>query len=65
MHDNILPEQIRSRSVAEPEAVGMSPARLRRLDEVLQRRYVDSGYLPGTLTYVYRRGQLVHTGICG
>jgi CubicO group peptidase (beta-lactamase class C family) len=49
----------------KPEAVGMSPARLRRLDEVLQRRYVDSGCLPGTLTYVYRRGQLVHTGICG
>jgi CubicO group peptidase (beta-lactamase class C family) len=49
----------------KPETVGMSSARLARLDEVLQRRYVDSGYLPGTLTYVYRKGQLVHTGICG
>jgi CubicO group peptidase (beta-lactamase class C family) len=49
----------------KPETVGMSSARLARLDEVLRRRYVDSGYLPGTLTYVYRRGQLVHTGICG
>jgi CubicO group peptidase (beta-lactamase class C family) len=49
----------------KPETVGMSSARLARLDEAMQRRYVDSGYLPGTLTYVYRRGQLVHTGICG
>jgi CubicO group peptidase (beta-lactamase class C family) len=49
----------------KPETVGMSSARLARLDDVLQRRYVDSGYLPGVLTYVYRRGQLVHSGICG
>jgi CubicO group peptidase (beta-lactamase class C family) len=49
----------------KPETLGMSSARLTRLDEVMQRRYVDSGYLPGTLTYVYRGGQLVHTGICG
>jgi CubicO group peptidase (beta-lactamase class C family) len=48
-----------------PETVGMSSARLARLDEVMKRRYVDSGYLPGMLTYVYRKGQLVHTGICG
>lgn len=47
------------------EAVGMSSARLARLDEVMKRRYVDGGYLPGMLTYVWRRGQLVHTGICG
>jgi CubicO group peptidase (beta-lactamase class C family) len=43
----------------------MSSARLARLDEVMKRRYVDSGYLPGMLTYVYRKGQLVHTGMCG
>jgi CubicO group peptidase (beta-lactamase class C family) len=49
----------------KPETAGMSPARLARLDNVLQRRYVDSGLLPGTLTYVYRKGQLVHTSICG
>jgi CubicO group peptidase (beta-lactamase class C family) len=49
----------------KPETVGMSSARLARLDEVLQRRYVDGGYLPGTLTYIYRRDQLVHTSICG
>ena len=62
---NTLPEQIRSRTVTKPETVGMSSARLARLDEVMQRRYVDSGYLPGALTFVYRGGQLVHTGSCG
>lgn len=49
----------------KPETVGMSSARLRRLDEVMKRRYVDSGHLPGMLTYVYRRGQLVHTALFG
>jgi CubicO group peptidase (beta-lactamase class C family) len=49
----------------KPEAVGMSSARLGRLDEVMKRRYVEGGYLPGMLTYVYRKGQLVHTGMCG
>ena len=49
----------------KPETVGMSSARLARLDEVMKRRYVDGGHLPGMLTYVYRKGQLVHTGICG
>jgi CubicO group peptidase (beta-lactamase class C family) len=49
----------------KPEMVGMSSARLKRLDEVMRRRYVDGGYLPGLLTYVYRKGHLVHTSLCG
>jgi CubicO group peptidase (beta-lactamase class C family) len=49
----------------KPEAVGMSSARLGRLDEVMKRRYVEGGYLPGMLTHIYRQGHLVHTGICG
>jgi CubicO group peptidase (beta-lactamase class C family) len=49
----------------KPETVGMSSARLACLDDIMKRRYVDSGYLPGMLTYVYRKGQLVHTGMCG
>jgi CubicO group peptidase (beta-lactamase class C family) len=49
----------------KPETVGMSSARLARLDQVMKRRYVDGGYLPGILTYVYRKGQLVHTSMCG
>ena len=43
----------------------MSSARLARLDEIMNRRYVDGGYLPGMLTYIYRKGQLVHTAMCG
>jgi CubicO group peptidase (beta-lactamase class C family) len=49
----------------KPEKVGLSSARLKRLDEVMKRRYVDAGYLPGLLTYVYRKGQLAHTSLCG
>jgi CubicO group peptidase (beta-lactamase class C family) len=49
----------------KPEAVGLSASRLARLDEVMTRRYVDSGRLPGILTMVYRRGELVHTGASG
>ena len=48
-----------------PEEVGFSPSRLARLDEVMKRRYVDSGHLPGVLTMIYRRGKLVHTGMSG
>jgi CubicO group peptidase (beta-lactamase class C family) len=49
----------------KPETVGMSSARLARLDAVMKRRYVDGGWLPGMLTHVYRKGHLVHTGLCG
>src|SRR5205814_6516174 len=49
----------------KPETVGMSSARLARLDEAMERRYIDGGYLPGMLTYIYRKGHLVHTGMSG
>jgi CubicO group peptidase (beta-lactamase class C family) len=49
----------------KPETVGMSSARLARLDQVIKQRYVDGGHLPGILVHIYRKGQLVHTGICG
>jgi CubicO group peptidase (beta-lactamase class C family) len=49
----------------KPETVGMSSARLARLDAVMRRRYVEGGYLPGMLVHVYRKGQLVHTGMSG
>ena len=44
---------------------GFSSARLARLDEVMTRRYVDGGDLPGLITQVYRAGELVHTGLSG
>jgi len=43
----------------KPETVGMSSARLARLDEVMKRRYVDNGHLPGMVIYVYRDCHLV------
>jgi CubicO group peptidase (beta-lactamase class C family) len=49
----------------KPEQVGLSTARLARLDEVMTRRYVEGGYLPGFITQVYRRGELVHSGLSG
>jgi CubicO group peptidase (beta-lactamase class C family) len=49
----------------KPETVGLSGQRLARLDDVMKRRYVDTGRLPGLLTMVYRRGALAHTGMSG
>jgi CubicO group peptidase (beta-lactamase class C family) len=49
----------------KPEQVGLSAARLARLDDVMTRRYVDTGRLPGLLTMVWRRGQLAHLGMAG
>jgi CubicO group peptidase (beta-lactamase class C family) len=51
--------------VVKPESVGLSSARLARLDQVMKARYVDAGELPGLITMVYRQGKLAHTGICG
>ena len=49
----------------KPEQVGFSTARLARLDEVMKRRYVDGGHLPGLITQVWRQGELVHSGMAG
>ena len=42
-----------------PECVGLSSARLGRIDSTLQR-YVDEGKLAGYLTLVARRGRVAH-----
>jgi CubicO group peptidase (beta-lactamase class C family) len=49
----------------KPETMGLSAARLAKLDQVMTERYVDGGYLPGILTQVYRKGRLAHTGMSG
>jgi CubicO group peptidase (beta-lactamase class C family) len=49
----------------KPETIGMSAARLAKLDQVMTERYVDGGYLPGIITQVYRKGRLAHTGVSG
>jgi CubicO group peptidase (beta-lactamase class C family) len=43
---------------ARPEDVGLSSARLARLDDWMER-YVDAGKLPGLMTVVARRGKIV------
>jgi len=42
-----------------PEDVGLSGARLVKID-LLTQRYIDEGKLPGTLTLVARHGKIVH-----
>ncbi len=43
----------------QPEAVGMSSARLARIHEAIMR-HVDAGEISGAVTLVARRGRLVH-----
>ena len=49
----------------KPEALGMSAARLARLDQVMKRRYVEGGMIPGLLTMVCRQGKVAHVGMAG
>ena len=49
---------------AEPEAVGMSSARLERLDRVMQG-YIDRDEVAGVVTLVARKGKVVHFSALG
>jgi len=51
--------------MTKPESVGLSSARLKTVDRVMTERYVESGLLPGILTQVCRKGEIVHTGLSG
>jgi CubicO group peptidase (beta-lactamase class C family) len=44
---------------------GLSASRLRRIDALLQSRYIDSGRLPCALTVVHRRGAIAHSSVLG
>lgn len=46
-------------------SAAMNPERLRRIDDFLQRKYVEPGKLPGTLTMIAHRGETVHLGVRG
>ena len=46
-------------NTAKPESVGMSTKRLGRIAPAMQR-YIDDGFVAGTVTLVARRGQIVH-----
>ena len=45
--------------MAEPESVGLSSERLKRIG-VGMRRLIDDGKIPGTVSLVARRGKVVH-----
>ena len=51
--------------MATAQTLGFSSARLSTVDRVMKERYVDSGLLPGILTQICRRGEIVHTGLSG
>ena len=42
-----------------PEDVGLSGARLYKIDHLTQR-YIDAGKIPGSVTLVARRGEIAH-----
>jgi CubicO group peptidase (beta-lactamase class C family) len=44
---------------------GFDPARLQRINDVIARNYVETGAIPGALTQVWRRGDLVWSGMSG
>ena len=49
---------------AEPESVGLSSARLRRIGEAL-RRDIEAGQLPGAVVGIMRAGKLAHLEAVG
>ena len=50
--------------IVTPEIVGLSSARLARLDSVMQQR-VDAGRIAGGVTVLARRGHVAHLGCYG
>ena len=54
----------RQLQTAVPESVGMSSERLARLDTALQR-YVDDGFIPGSVTLVLKDGKVVYEKAVG
>ncbi|HDQ70595.1 MAG TPA: class A beta-lactamase-related serine hydrolase, partial [Chloroflexi bacterium] len=65
---SIAANHLRSRggtmNTVSPESVGFSSARLKRVDQVMQK-YVEQGTLPGVLSLVARRGQVAHLSKAG
>ncbi len=50
---------------ASPEAAGMSKRAFDRIEDLLKRRYIDTGRFPGTQLLVFRRGNVVHSAVQG
>lgn len=51
--------------IEDPAKSGMSDERLAGIEPYFRSKYVDTGKLPGVLTLVARRGQVVHLGTSG
>lgn len=51
--------------MARPESVGLSSARLARIDRHIKENYIETGKIPGALTVVHRRGETVHFSAIG
>lgn len=49
---------------AKPEDVGLSSERLRRIDQMIQRR-IDAGDMAGAVAIVARKGKIAHFGALG
>lgn len=47
------------------EKLGFSTERLKRIDQFLQERYIDTGRLPGAQLLIARRGELAHEALVG
>ncbi len=47
------------------DRAGLSLTRLEKIGRHLQRNYVDPGLLPGSLTQVWRKGELAYSGMNG
>lgn len=65
MPSQAAPAQSPAPTIGSAASAGMSEAALRRIDDHLQRLYLDPGKLPGTQTLVYRRGQIVYQSSLG
>jgi CubicO group peptidase (beta-lactamase class C family) len=50
--------------IVKPESVGLSSARLERLNGVMQQ-YVERGSFAGIVTLIARKGQVAHLQACG
>ena len=51
--------------MTKAERLGFSAGRLAAFDAWLDARYVAPGRLPGAVTLVHRRGELVHRNVIG
>jgi len=48
-----------------PESVGLSSKRLDDIDTFIQKKYLDTGCMPGALTMVWRKGEVAHFSALG